>query len=82
MALPVIYVKPGSKLPDNTQYTNRFEIKSASSNRLYLVAQNKAKRVWSCSCPGWIFHRHCKHLAALALPAGKSFEARVLQGGC
>ncbi len=55
----------GDKLPDNAQYKNRFEIPSASSNRLYVIAQNKKTNQWSCSCPGWIRHRKCKHLTSL-----------------
>lgn len=63
-----------SRLPDNGQWTNRFQIRSESSNRIYIVAQNKSKRHFGCSCKGWIFHRKCKHLAALGLPA---YEAPV-----
>ena len=60
----------GTALEDNAQYTNRFEIASESSNRLYVVAQNKTTGEWSCSCPGWIIkkagkERTCKHLKAL-----------------
>ena len=44
---------------------NRIEIKSETSNRLYVVAQNKKTNNWGCSCPGWIIHRKCKHLFAL-----------------
>lgn len=55
-------------LPDNTQYTNRFEIHSETSSRVYVIAQSKSGRWWSCSCPGWIRHRNCKHLKALGLP--------------
>lgn len=33
-------------LPDNDRYTNRFEVKSESSNRLYIVAQNKSTGEW------------------------------------
>lgn len=58
-------------LPDNSQYTNRFNVRSETSNSLYVVAQNKQKRHWSCSCRGWIRHRKCKHLTACGLP---SFE--------
>lgn len=54
-----------SLLPDNDRYTNRFNIKSESSNRLYVVAQNKANGQWSCSCMGWIRYRKCKHLGTL-----------------
>lgn len=53
----------GSKrLPDNDQWQNRFEIKSASSNRIYIVAQNKQSGHWGCSCPGYLSNRKCKHL--------------------
>jgi hypothetical protein len=52
-------------LPDNQQWTNRFEIKSASSSRLYTIAQRKSDHSWGCSCPGWKSHRNCKHLAKL-----------------
>jgi len=60
----------GRALEDNSQYTNRFEIASESSNRLYVVAQSKSTGEWSCSCPGWIIkrpgkERNCKHLRAL-----------------
>lgn len=58
-------VKSDGKLPDNKLYTNRFEIKSESSDRLYIVAQNKATGNWSCSCMGWLRNRKCKHLTAL-----------------
>jgi hypothetical protein len=56
------------RLPDNKQWTNRFEIKSESSDRVYTVAQNKAKGHWGCSCPSWRTRRTCKHLKALGLP--------------
>ena len=65
LALP-----PGTnKLPDNDQWTNRFEIRSESSDRVYIVAQHKGKGHWGCSCPGWRTRRKCKHLTALGLPA-------------
>lgn len=68
MSVPVIYVSRELQLPDNSQWTNRFEIHSESSNRVYTIAQNKNKRHWGCSCPGWKIHRNCKHLRALGLP--------------
>ena len=58
----------GVTLPDNNQWTNRFQIKSESSTRLYTVAQNKSGGHWACSCFGWKRHRHCKHLDRL-MPA-------------
>jgi hypothetical protein len=76
----VIRVPQSAMLPDNGQWTNRFEVKSESSNRVYVIAQNKTKRHWGCACPGWCNRRKCKHLAALGLPAFQHpFEA-VLQG--
>lgn len=70
--LPVLYVPPTSeRLPDNDQWTNRFEIRSSSSDRVYVVSQNKSKRHWACSCPSWRTRRSCKHLSALQLPAGE-----------
>jgi len=56
-------------LPDTDNYQNRFEIKSASSPRKYLISQHKTGLWWACSCPGWISHRKCRHLAAIGLPA-------------
>jgi hypothetical protein len=67
--LPVLRIPRGSKLPDNAQWTNRFEIRSETSNRVYVVSQHKTKRHWGCSCPRWRTTRTCKHLRALALPA-------------
>ena len=67
--LPTLRIPRGSKLPDNAQWTNRFEIKSETSNRVYVVSQNKEKRHWGCSCPRWRTTRACKHLRSLALPA-------------
>jgi len=67
--VPVLRVPPDAeKLPDNAQWTNRFEIKSSTSDRVYIVAQHRIKRHFACSCPGWKRHRVCKHLAALQLP--------------
>jgi hypothetical protein len=57
-------------LEDNSSHTNRFEISSESSNRIYIVAQAKSTGEWQCSCPGWCIkragkERNCKHLKAL-----------------
>lgn len=68
--LPVLYVPggEGNKLPDKGQWVNRFEVRSQTSDRVYIVAQHRDKRFWACSCPGWIIHRTCKHLQAMQLP--------------
>ena len=53
----------GSTLLDDTdRWMNRFEIKSSSSDRRYVIAQQREDGVWGCSCPGWTHHRRCKHL--------------------
>ena len=68
MAL-TLYGPPDTRLPDNRDWENRFEVRSSSSDRVYVIAQNKAKRHWGCSCPGFKRHRTCKHLLQLGLPA-------------
>lgn len=79
MTLPTLRIPAGSlALPDNGQWENRFEIKSATSNRIYIIAQNKKKRHWACSCPGWRTRRCCKHLAAVGLPGNETpHEVRI-----
>jgi hypothetical protein len=49
-------------------WVNRIEIKSETSDRVYVVSQHAEKRFWACSCPGWKSHRKCKHLTNLGLP--------------
>lgn len=68
-------------LPDNAQWTNRFEIPSETSDRIYVVSQHKHNRHWGCSCPAWRIRRECKHLRALALPAHeRPLEVAVARG--
>jgi hypothetical protein len=59
------------KLDDNALWTNRFEIESETSDRVYTVAQNKKTGEWGCDCPGWRNARNgvrsCKHLRSLGL---------------
>lgn len=65
---PQLSIRHDQKLEDNAQWTNRFEIHSQTSDRVYIVAQHKTKRHWGCSCPGWRRHRVCKHLSCMLLP--------------
>lgn len=66
-------------LEDNAQWTNRLQIRSATSSRLYTVAQRKASGEWGCSCMGWVRNRNCKHLKAIApmLPKGAHHASKV-----
>lgn len=76
-----IRVAPGTVLDDNTLWTNRFEVRSASSGRVYIVSQNKEKRHWGCSCPGWKRHRKCHHLEEIGLPSHEMpYEVRLTEG--
>lgn len=78
--LPVLRMTGNIVLPDTDQWINRFEIHSESSNRIYIIAQNKKKRHWACSCPAWRIHRKCKHLSALNLPAfEKPYEVKLVK---
>jgi hypothetical protein len=57
-------------LPETAGYSNRFQIASSSSNRVYVVAQRTATGAWGCSCPGAVHHgQRCKHLKSLGLVA-------------
>lgn len=57
---------PGqTMLEDNRTHKNRFNIRSETSDNLYVVAQSKSSGDWQCSCKGWIRWRKCKHLTAL-----------------
>jgi hypothetical protein len=78
----VVRIPAGTQLlPDNKLYTHRFEIHSSSSDSVYVIAQSKSGRWWSCGCFGWIRHKHCKHLEALGLPGYHTpHEARLTEG--
>lgn len=57
-----------SLLPDNESHRYRMKVPSETSDREYIVAQNKRGMHtgrWECSCRGWIMHRKCKHLSAM-----------------
>ena len=77
--LPVLRVDSSVVLPDNNQWRFRIEIKSETSNRIYVVAQNIAKKHWGCSCLAWITRRSCKHLTTLGLPGNeKPYEVKFV----
>src|SRR5947208_3739944 len=59
---------------ENT-WINRIEVRSETSDRVYVVSQHAVKRHWGCSCPAWRTRRTCKHLYQLGLPpAEEPFE--------
>jgi len=77
-----IRIPAGELLPDNKLYTNRFKIRSSSSDREYVIAQSKSGRWWSCGCFGFIRHGHCHHLEELGLPCHRRpYEAKLSSGG-
>lgn len=69
--LPILHIPLEVALPDNDQWRYRIQIRSATSNRIYVVSQNKKKKHWGCSCPGYKIHRKCKHLEAMGLPGNE-----------
>ncbi len=78
MSKIIVLPRNSIELPDNDQYTNRFEIHSESSDRVYVVAQHKTGRWWGCGCFGWIRNKRCKHLDALGIPSNNQpFEAML-----
>ena len=66
-------------LPDSDRYKVRFKVRSASSNRLYMVSYDNAPgaQYWTCSCRGNIRHGQCKHLTAAGL-RGRKFGRQSL----
>lgn len=80
-------------LPENTQYTNRFNLVSGSSGNEYLIAQRKFNPKtgkggwWACDCPSFKFGKRgakmCKHLRDLGLPGNHQpfFIGQLSVGG-
>lgn len=54
------------KLPDSNTHVMRLEIRGASRHKYIVSRRNTALKRWECACPGWVFHRHCKHLETMA----------------
>lgn len=70
--LPTLYIPyDAERVADSPGWQFSIGVQSESSNRMYVVAQRKTTKGWGCSCRGWIRHRHCKHLAAMQLPANE-----------
>lgn len=77
---PALKIPKGlTPIPDNEQWEHRFLIKSQTRGIKYVIAQNKRKRHWGCSCPSYRVRRYCKHLTSLGLPVlEKPFEPKRL----
>jgi hypothetical protein len=74
-----LYIPNDVALPDKGEWQYRFNIKSESSNRLYVIAQHKEKKHWGCSCPSWITRRSCKHLKEMGIPTNSiPYEPRII----
>jgi hypothetical protein len=60
-----------TSLSPSTQWGVRVEIKSSSSDRVYVVAERlrhgRPTATYGCSCPGWRGYRDCKHLTGMHL---------------
>lgn len=79
--LPTLHIPKGTvMLPDVDQWQFRFPVRSETSERLYIISQNKKKGHWGCSCPGYRIYRSCKHLTAVGLPGHEQpFEPRIIK---
>jgi hypothetical protein len=76
-----VYIGKDVALPDRAGWTNRFEIPSATSDRIYVIAQHKTKRHWGCSCPAYRTRRYCTHLKSLGLPTNERPYEPVIESG-
>ena len=52
-------------LPDDKVWKNKFNVKSASSDSLYVVSQRKTDGEWKCSCFGNRRYGKCKHIETI-----------------
>lgn len=73
----------GTMLPDSDQWFNRFQVRSETSSRLYVIAQRTSDKTWGCSCPGWRHYRRCKHLTDVLgrlanVPLIETFDAETI----
>ncbi len=77
--LPVLKLPNNTPmLPNTNSWINRFEIHSETSNRIYVISQNKKRRHWGCSCPAYRTRRRCKHLEEIGLPTNEvPYEALI-----
>lgn len=72
-----VALPPGAAaLEPQGPYDVRFEIKSASSSRVYIVARNRETLLWGCSCPAWCTRRRCKHLREMGLDTVEAITPR------
>ncbi len=68
-------------LLDGKGWKNRIQVRSETSDSLYIVAQRMTDNVWKCSCRGHVSHGRCKHVdtmkdALVAAFPNSRFEAQ------
>ena len=69
------------RLPDNDQWSERFEIRSSSSGNKYTIARNKKTGKYGCSCPGYLIAKEEKD--ANGKPTGRKIRyCHHLTKGC
>lgn len=73
--------KPGQKIKWVLKKSNaemgRWEVKSQSDGRRHYTVVLRGKDTLTCSCKGWIFNRHCKHIEAKAKELGIKIARRL-----
>lgn len=70
--------------PDDDRYKNKFQVNSATSNRVYRISYDAAPGAgwYTCSCRGNISHGSCKHLESIGLrPTRKDIMQRRVSDG-
>jgi hypothetical protein len=72
----VTEVKNNKELDKKDQWVDRREVKSETSDRVYIVSRHKVKGFWACSCMGWRRNRKCKHVDAIVAGLEKAGKAK------
>lgn len=57
----MLTITNGRNLNPTARHTHRMKVRSRRSGKVYTIARANSGQ-WQCSCMGWRFHRHCRHL--------------------
>jgi hypothetical protein len=70
-------------LPDTPDWRHRFQIKSGTSARMYMIGRHRGAAVWVCSCMGFRSGRRCKHIQSVwhVLVAADEFDGIAAAAG-